>query len=138
MEQTMENQQEMAKKLRDTIRNAVIISSLAALTGCAGLATALYQDSPFGEIDMARQRARASQININNQGQQNPYPNYPVGYVKHGKIPPKCNEWLTNDPDDLKIKPENTHKEGVGWFPNKGYTWVDNDDLDNVCTMKLN
>jgi len=54
-------------------KKAIALGGIASMglpfIGCAGLATALYEDTPFGEIDMARQRARAPQVNVyGNQG----------------------------------------------------------------------
>jgi len=47
------------------IATGALLTGLGFGSGCAGLATAIYEDSPFGEIDMARQRARAPKIVIN-------------------------------------------------------------------------
>jgi len=46
----------------------ILIFGSFVLNGCSGLATAIYEDSPFGEIDMARQKAKAPKIYVNGEG----------------------------------------------------------------------
>ncbi len=66
---------------------------------------------------------------------------YTSGYARHGRLPGKCATWLTNNPDDTRLRPKNTRLIGNPnkplYFPAKGYVWEDSEDPNNPCTIKI-
>ncbi len=141
--------------MKNTLRNKLIVTgalltSLGFGSGCAGLGAVYMQsDDPLTRATgtimhyegmhqdrMEESAAGRSEVNVNVGSESNS-----SNYVKHGKIPPKCYTWLTNDYDDLRVRPKNTilrvKEDGkIGYKPAEGYIWADKAPHSG-CTIKI-
>ncbi|MFA4952958.1 MAG: hypothetical protein WC584_01940 [Candidatus Pacearchaeota archaeon] len=95
----------MKKTISKILLGGLLGASALTFNGCQGLATAIYQDTPFGEIDMARQRARAPQVNVyENQGGNDSWQGTPI-----------VNQYNTPDGDMVFIIDANKVGREVQW-----------------------
>jgi len=85
---------------------AAIFFGFGILSGCSGLATAIYEDTPFGEIDMARQRAKAPKIYIDGKEVKK---NDEEVYGSRDR--PRGNVIMTNEEVDALLREMNSDRE---------------------------
>lgn len=115
----------MKKTISKILLGGLLGASALTFNGCQGLATAIYQDTPFGEIDMARQRARAPQVNVYGEDDNNNNNNFEEYNRK------KAQFYTIIDLDTLKSFTWKGYDGGMDYikevkeFPKEGFVIID-------------
>jgi len=126
---------QIIKNKMKTITKKILPIVLALGVGVGGcmLDALPYNAQPGFHRDAKERWAREREESEKSRNQYN-------SNTRHGRIPQKCNKWLTNNPNDLRTRPENTIRNKSGdWIPAQGYIWSEPNNLkNNVCTIKIN